>query len=149
MTARVLVTPRSLSESGLARVPELDLLRARGFELVNGPAGRLPEEDELLALLPGFSYDYTVLSLDADTFARTGSDLAGLGDVRCSLFDPAEPDRDAPPRGGFDLVISVNALGAWSDPHGAVAALDQPVRSTVTLRPAEMFKMAGEALTSM
>ena len=53
MTARVLVTPRSLSESGLARVPELDLLRARGFELVSGPAGRLPEEDELLALLPG------------------------------------------------------------------------------------------------
>jgi len=47
---RILVTPRSVTTQGH---PALDRLRACGFEIVLGPAGRQPTEDELLALLPG------------------------------------------------------------------------------------------------
>ncbi|HEV7956329.1 MAG TPA: NAD(P)-dependent oxidoreductase, partial [Marisediminicola sp.] len=49
---RILVTPRSLTAAGLENVPELDPLRAAGFELVSGPAGRTPTEEELLQLVP-------------------------------------------------------------------------------------------------
>ena len=49
---RVLVTPRSMTADGLERVAELQPLRDRGVELVAGPAGRLPDEAELLALVP-------------------------------------------------------------------------------------------------
>lgn len=50
---RILVTPRSLTEAGLDAVAELDELRQHGFELISGPAGRRPTEDELRLLLPG------------------------------------------------------------------------------------------------
>ncbi|WP_432571735.1 NAD(P)-dependent oxidoreductase [Kineococcus sp. SYSU DK005] len=50
---RVLVTPRSLTSAGLDAVPELDPLRRAGLQLVPGPAGRVPGEEELTALLPG------------------------------------------------------------------------------------------------
>lgn len=50
---RILVTPRSLTETGLDHVPELKLLRASGYQLVAGPAGRVPTEEELLDLVPG------------------------------------------------------------------------------------------------
>ena len=50
---RILVTPRSLTETGLDHVPELKLLRASGYQLVAGPAGRVPTEEELLELVPG------------------------------------------------------------------------------------------------
>jgi D-3-phosphoglycerate dehydrogenase / 2-oxoglutarate reductase len=50
---RILVTPRSLTEAGLDTVPELKPLRASGYQLVAGPAGRVPTEEELLELVPG------------------------------------------------------------------------------------------------
>jgi D-3-phosphoglycerate dehydrogenase / 2-oxoglutarate reductase len=50
---RVLVTPRSLTQAGLDAVPELDPLRAAGFELVAGPPGAAPTEAQLLELVPG------------------------------------------------------------------------------------------------
>lgn len=50
---RVLVTPRSLTQAGLDAVPELDRLRALGYELVSGPPGRSPSHQELLDLVPG------------------------------------------------------------------------------------------------
>jgi D-3-phosphoglycerate dehydrogenase len=50
---RILVTPRSLTAAGLDHQPDLEPLRAAGFELVAGPAGRTPTEDELLQLVPG------------------------------------------------------------------------------------------------
>ena len=50
---KVLVTPRSLTEAGLESVPELDALRERGYELVSGPAGRVPTEQQLLEVVPG------------------------------------------------------------------------------------------------
>lgn len=50
---RILVTPRSLTETGVDNVPELKPLRASGYELIAAPAGRLPTEDELLELVPG------------------------------------------------------------------------------------------------
>jgi phosphoglycerate dehydrogenase-like enzyme len=53
MTLRVLVTPRSLTSAGLETVTALEPLRERGWELVAGPAGRLPSASDLAALLPG------------------------------------------------------------------------------------------------
>jgi D-3-phosphoglycerate dehydrogenase len=53
MSARVLVTPRSLTSAGLDAVAELAPLRDAGFALVAGPAGRTPTEAEQLALVPG------------------------------------------------------------------------------------------------
>jgi D-3-phosphoglycerate dehydrogenase / 2-oxoglutarate reductase len=50
---RILVTPRSLTETGLDNVPELELLRASGYQPVATPAGRVPTEEELLELVPG------------------------------------------------------------------------------------------------
>lgn len=50
---RILVTPRSLTETGLDGVPELELLRTSGYQLVAAPAGRVPTEEELLDLVPG------------------------------------------------------------------------------------------------
>ncbi|MDQ1514079.1 MAG: D-3-phosphoglycerate dehydrogenase / 2-oxoglutarate reductase [Microbacteriaceae bacterium] len=50
---RILVTPRSVTQQGLDRVPELAPLRAAGFELVSGPPGVSPSEDQLLRLVPG------------------------------------------------------------------------------------------------
>jgi D-3-phosphoglycerate dehydrogenase len=47
---RVLVTPRSLTNGDH---PAFILLRKGGWEIVLGPRGRLPEESELRALLPG------------------------------------------------------------------------------------------------
>ena len=47
---RILVTPRSLSAS---EHPAIQLLRDQGWEVIFGPRGRLPEEAELLRLLPG------------------------------------------------------------------------------------------------
>jgi D-3-phosphoglycerate dehydrogenase len=47
---RILVTPRSLSAS---EHPAIQLLRNQGWEVIFGPRGRLPEEGELLQLLPG------------------------------------------------------------------------------------------------
>lgn len=47
---RILVTPRSLTKSGVDSVPELQPLRDAGFALVSGPAGRTPTESELVAL---------------------------------------------------------------------------------------------------
>jgi D-3-phosphoglycerate dehydrogenase / 2-oxoglutarate reductase len=49
---RVLVTPRSLTARDLDEIPELEPLRAAGYSLVAGPEGRVPTEQELLALVP-------------------------------------------------------------------------------------------------
>lgn len=49
---RILVTPRSLTgDDGTG--PPIERLRAAGFEVRLGPAGRHPTEEELLELLPG------------------------------------------------------------------------------------------------
>ncbi|MDT7747216.1 MAG: D-3-phosphoglycerate dehydrogenase / 2-oxoglutarate reductase, partial [Pseudonocardiales bacterium] len=50
---RVLITPRSRTPAGVSALPEQAPLREAGFELVTGPAGRLPAESELLELVPG------------------------------------------------------------------------------------------------
>ena len=52
-SARILVTPRSLTRSGLEDVPELAPLREAGFELVGSTPGASPSAEELAALLPG------------------------------------------------------------------------------------------------
>ncbi|SDS15683.1 NAD(P)-dependent oxidoreductase [Microlunatus soli] len=50
---RVLVTPRSMTQHDLDDLEELAPLRERGFELISGPPGRLPSEDELTDLVRG------------------------------------------------------------------------------------------------
>lgn len=51
---RILVTPRSLTAGGqLEDVADLRPLVDRGFELVSGPAGVAPSEDELIELFAG------------------------------------------------------------------------------------------------
>lgn len=49
MTQRIAVTPRSLSANGH---PELDRLRAAGFEVVFPAPGKQPSESDLLSVLP-------------------------------------------------------------------------------------------------
>lgn len=50
---RILVTPRSMTRDDVAEVPELAPIRDRGWEIVTGPAGRLPTADELAELVVG------------------------------------------------------------------------------------------------
>ncbi|HLI39850.1 MAG TPA: NAD(P)-dependent oxidoreductase [Streptosporangiaceae bacterium] len=74
MTGRILITPRSLTEPGAAAAAVLQPLLDRGFELVFGPAGRLPTEPELTALLPGCTgYLAGVETISADVLRRAGS----------------------------------------------------------------------------
>jgi D-3-phosphoglycerate dehydrogenase len=47
---RILVTPRSLAGS---EHPAIQVLRDQGWEIIFGPRGRLPDETELLKLVPG------------------------------------------------------------------------------------------------
>lgn len=47
---RILVTPRSLTS---VSHPAIQALEAQGYEIVMPPAGKLPEEADLLRLLPG------------------------------------------------------------------------------------------------
>ena len=47
---KILVTPRSLTKEG---DPALDLLTNEGFEIVFSTPGSMPQEDELIRLLPG------------------------------------------------------------------------------------------------
>ena len=49
MTARILVTPRSLTAEPH---PEVERLRQKGFEIVYSTAGATPTEDELVTLVP-------------------------------------------------------------------------------------------------
>jgi D-3-phosphoglycerate dehydrogenase len=47
---RILVTPRSLAGSNH---PAIQLLRKQSWKIIFGPSGRLPDESELLQLVPG------------------------------------------------------------------------------------------------
>lgn len=48
--SKILITPRSLTKE---RHPALNLLKQAGYELIMGPPGKQPSEEELLKLLPG------------------------------------------------------------------------------------------------
>lgn len=50
MNARILVTPRSLTAEPH---PDVERLKESGFDIIYSPAGAMPTEDELLALVPG------------------------------------------------------------------------------------------------
>lgn len=90
---RILITPRSMTAAGLDAVTDLAPLRAAGHELVSGPAGRLPSEDELIELV-----------IDIDGW------LAGVETISARVLDAAPRLR----------VISRNGVGA--DGVDAVAA---------------------------
>lgn len=69
---RILVTPRSLTSAGLDAVPELAPLVDAGFELVPGPAGRVPtlaEQRELLGTGSVVGYLAGVEAITVETLA--------------------------------------------------------------------------------
>ncbi|MBN9158443.1 MULTISPECIES: phosphoglycerate dehydrogenase [unclassified Microbacterium] len=82
---RILVTPRSMTASGLDDAADLAPLRERGWELVSGPAGRLPNVEELIELVPGID-----------------GWLCGVEQVPATVLDAADRLR----------VISRNGVGA-------------------------------------
>lgn len=92
---RVLVTPRSITQHDLNTVAALAPLRERGFELISGPPGRLPGEDELAALVRG-----------VDGW------IAGVEPITAKVFGNADRLR----------VISRNGVGADAIDQRAAAA---------------------------
>ncbi|WIB25730.1 NAD(P)-dependent oxidoreductase [Curtobacterium sp. MCSS17_015] len=50
---RILVTPRSMTRTPPQELPELRPMVERGWEIVSGPAGQLPDEDQLCRLVRG------------------------------------------------------------------------------------------------
>lgn len=72
---RILITPRSLTLGGIESKPELDPLRAAGYELVSAPNGRTPSEDELLALVPGCVGWLAGVERIPETVVNAASDL--------------------------------------------------------------------------
>lgn len=82
---RILVTPRSMTRTPPAELPELAPLVERGWEIVSGPAGKLPTEDELCDLVG-----------DVDGW------IAGVEQITARVFDQAPKLR----------VISRNGVGA-------------------------------------
>jgi D-3-phosphoglycerate dehydrogenase len=75
MSKRVLVTPRSLTEAGLDAIPELEPLRQHGYELVSGPHGALPSEQQLLDLVPGVVGWLAGVERITDRVLRAAGDL--------------------------------------------------------------------------
>jgi len=82
---RILVTPRSMTRTTPVDLPELAPLVERGWEIVPGPAGRLPTEDELCDLVR-----------DVDGW------IAGVEQITARVLDHAPKLR----------VISRNGVGA-------------------------------------
>lgn len=65
-----------MTATGLEGVHELEPLIEAGYELISGPPGRLPREDELVDLLPG------VVGYIAGVEAISARALAAAGDLR-------------------------------------------------------------------
>ncbi|RLP83219.1 oxidoreductase [Mycetocola lacteus] len=74
MPGKILVTPRSLTAEDAATHPLLEPLRAAGFEIVSGPAGRQPEAAELRDLVGDIDgWIAGVEPIDAETLAAAGN----------------------------------------------------------------------------
>jgi phosphoglycerate dehydrogenase-like enzyme len=72
-SARILVTPRSLTRSPLDEVPELAALREAGCELIGTTPGVSPSAQELAELLPGVDgWLAGVEPITAELLARAG-----------------------------------------------------------------------------
>ncbi|WP_220700705.1 NAD(P)-dependent oxidoreductase [Mycetocola tolaasinivorans] len=70
MPGKILVTPRSLTAENVATHPLLEPLRAAGYEIVAGPAGRQPEPAELRELVADIEgWVAGVEPIDAETLA--------------------------------------------------------------------------------
>lgn len=62
-----------MTATGLEGVHELEPLIEAGYELISGPPGRLPREDELVDLLPGVvGYIAGVEAISARATRRCG-----------------------------------------------------------------------------
>ena len=129
---RVLVTPRSLTQAGLDAVPELEPLRLAGFELVAGPAGRLPSEGELLELVPGcVGWLAGVEKIGAEVLAAatelrvisrngTGTDAVDLAAARRAGVR-VERAVGANARGVAELAVALALTGLRELPRSAAA----------------------------
>ena len=101
--SRVLVTPRSLTRGAS---PEVDRLRAAGFEVVLAPAGRQPTEDELVELVTGCA------GWLAGVEPITARVLAAAADLRVISRNGAgidNVDLDAAAAGGVEVVRAAGA----------------------------------------
>jgi D-3-phosphoglycerate dehydrogenase len=131
-TPRVLVTPRSLTQDGLHAVAELEPLRLAGFDLVAGPAGRLPSESELLELVPGCAgWLAGVEKIGAQVLAAatelrvisrngTGVDAVDLGAARRAGIR-VERAVGANARGVAELAVALALAGLRQLPRSAAA----------------------------
>ena len=75
MTAKILVTPRSLTREG---DPALELLKSAGYELVLCTPGKAPDEEELIRLLPGCVGWLAGVEKISERVLRTGRDLKAI-----------------------------------------------------------------------
>lgn len=132
---RVLVTPRSLTQAGLAVVPELEPLRSAGYELVSGPAGTSPGQAELLALVPGcVGWLAGVERIDADVLAAatdlrvisrngTGTDTVDLAAAeRTGVRVERAAGANAQGVAELALTLSLSALRQVPWSHSALRA---------------------------
>ena len=105
-TARVLITPRSLTAAGLDAVDDLEPLRARGYELLGPSPGTMPTEEVLLELLPGCVGWLAGVEPIGERLLRDAEDLQVIS--RNGAGTDAI-DLDAAERAGVEIVRAVGA----------------------------------------
>ena len=120
---KILVTPRSLTTGGH---PALDRLTRAGYDVVLGPAGKMPTADDLVRLLPGcvgwlagverISDDVLAAALDLRVIARNGTGVDAV-------------DLDAARRRGIDVrrAEGANARGVAELAIGLILALARSI----------------------
>jgi phosphoglycerate dehydrogenase-like enzyme len=120
---KILVTPRSLTTGGH---PALERLTAAGYEVVLGPAGKMPSAEDLVRLLPGcvgwlagvekISDDVLAAAADLRGIARNGTGVDAI-------------DLDAARRRGIDVrrAEGANARGVAELAIGLILALARSI----------------------
>lgn len=78
----------------------------------------------LLGLLPAGATDYVVGAQDDAWAAQVEGEFSGNATIRTVRLDPGASELAALGN-GFDLIVSVNALGAWPDADDALAQLSK------------------------
>ena len=142
MSGRILVTPRSLTTAG-ADTRALEPLERAGFEIVMGPAGRLPDPDEQRELLRGcvgylagveeVTAETLAAAIDLRVIARNGAGVDGIDLDAAERYGVAierVPGANAPAvaelavtlilaslRSVFSAHLSVQT-GGWDRPRG-------------------------------
>ncbi len=131
MSARILITPRSLTKSGH---PSLDRLRTAGYEVNCCALGKSPTEDELIALLPG------CVGMLAGVEPVTARALAAASDLKVISRNGTGVDnielvaaqqhgiRVCRAEGANARVVAELAIGLMLALARAIPASDRPIR---------------------